>query len=632
MITNKNLQLLRAFLKYDGYVTAKRLATDNAVSERSIRKYISEISQLNLALIHSTNLGYLANKENIILFLADYDKKTSQLTPDERVMFIIKSFYLTNKKLDETIYISKLSEQLFISEESIKKDLVIIRKQIKDFDLTLSTRGDEIKIEGLEKNKRRLFSTILNDEFSKAFFNIKSIKNMFPLFDVDKLLKIISDCCSSYSYNINEYTLLSLLIDILISIDRIKNSHEIIYLADKNFHFGEREKLLSLDIINNIESEFDVSFNDNERLQFETTLSNCLLPTLHTINLDNTSNSELIKRLLAEIKKYNFIDSDHQDFILKFSLHIKNLLIRAKNSQFARNPITQNIKNSCPLIFYCAVDIARIINEVENLIISEDEIGYIALHLGSMIILQNSYKVRCLLHTPDYHNSSNTIIQKLRTVFNDNLLINVYSTSLDSLEPNNEYDLIISTVAINIVTNADIVIITPFLLDRDIIKLQYKIDRILQKKKKQKVINNLLRISNPSLFFILDQQIDCNSSVEMLSNKMIDLGYVDNRFIQSVMMREKEYSTRFGKIAVPHAIVMNAYKTGLSILINNEGVNWDEGFVNLVLLFSISKDDTALFYDVFDNLIILLLEPENLKRILTAQNYHDFISIMSDIL
>jgi lichenan operon transcriptional antiterminator len=48
--------------------------------------------------------------------------------------------------------------------------------------------------------------------------------------------------------------------------------------------------------------------------------------------------------------------------------------------------------------------------------------------------------------------------------------------------------------------------------------------------------------------------------------------------------------------------------------------------VNVVLMFSINPAERALFYDIFDNLIVLLLEPPNLKKARECQTYQQFVS------
>jgi lichenan operon transcriptional antiterminator len=70
----------------------------------------------------------------------------------------------------------------------------------------------------------------------------------------------------------------------------------------------------------------------------------------------------------------------------------------------------------------------------------------------------------------------------------------------------------------------------------------------------------------------------------------------------------------------------DALKTGMCVLINRRPIRWGEELVNIVLLFSIQKQTRNIFYDVFENLIVLLLEGANRIKIMDCKNYDEFIN------
>ena len=99
--------------------------------------------------------------------------------------------------------------------------------------------------------------------------------------------------------------------------------------------------------------------------------------------------------------------------------------------------------------------------------------------------------------------------------------------------------------------------------------------------------------------------------------------------MEKVEERERHSSTAFGRLAVPHAMELNAQKTGIGIMLNEKGVEWEGQTVSLILLFAINKEDRSMFHEVFDNLIVLLLENQNLDRVLQSTDYESFLeSIM----
>ncbi|MCY7915897.1 PRD domain-containing protein, partial [Bacillus haynesii] len=89
------------------------------------------------------------------------------------------------------------------------------------------------------------------------------------------------------------------------------------------------------------------------------------------------------KKLLEKVHECYFIEIVDDEFFVKFTLHIRNLLFRAKHGQMVKNPLTYKLKDSYPLIYELAVFISNQIQLMENIHIGEDEISYIAFHIGS---------------------------------------------------------------------------------------------------------------------------------------------------------------------------------------------------------------------------------------------------------
>ena len=61
------------------------------------------------------------------------------------------------------------------------------------------------------------------------------------------------------------------------------------------------------------------------------------------------------------------------------------------------------------------------------------------------------------------------------------------------------------------------------------------------------------------------------------------------------------------------------------ILLSDKPIAWAEHMVNVVLLFAINREDRELFHEIFDNLIVLLLEYQNLDKVLQSNTYEEFI-------
>lgn len=107
---------------------------------------------------------------------------------------------------------------------------------------------------------------------------------------------------------------------------------------------------------------------------------------------------------------------------------------------------------------------------------------------------------------------------------------------------------------------------------------------------------------------------------------MKEEGYVHEGFENEIFDREKQASTAFEHIAVPHSMQMNAKKTGMFVLLNEKKpILWDGEQVNIVLMFAINREERAIFHDVYDHLIVLLLDKKNAGKVVKSATYIDFI-------
>ena len=77
-----------------------------------------------------------------------------------------------------------------------------------------------------------------------------------------------------------------------------------------------------------------------------------------TANLEDFIGKEcfdLVEEMIQSVNAYYYIDMSEPEFLIRFAIHIRNLLQRSKNQQFSKNPLTEEIKTSCPLIYDVSV-------------------------------------------------------------------------------------------------------------------------------------------------------------------------------------------------------------------------------------------------------------------------------------
>ena len=149
------IQIVRFLKDKDTPTTSVVLADELNVSPRSIKTYIGEINDLYPDSISSSRKGYMLDSEMAEKMLEE-SKSVIPQTSEERVAYIINR--LVKKGVTDAY---DLCDEMFISYSTLKSDLVKVRKMLADTDLELINQNDNLIISGLEKNKRKLLSSLI---------------------------------------------------------------------------------------------------------------------------------------------------------------------------------------------------------------------------------------------------------------------------------------------------------------------------------------------------------------------------------------------------------------------------------------------------------------------------------------
>ena len=238
-------------------------------------------------------------------------------------------------------------------------------------------------------------------------------------------------------------------------------------------------------------------------------------------------------------------------------------------------------------------------------------------------------RITCNLLFPQYYDFTNQLLQNLNAEYNKLIVINKVITRQNEIEMY-PCDLVISTLPNLQNVGIEYVCITPFLTSKDRTSIASAVDKIKLKKKKAKLKDYLSKITNEKIFLKNQSFSDSDEVLSFICNRMFEEGYVHEDYLQDIKERERESSTAFGKIAIPHSFKMNAIKTGMFVLLSDHAIPWENNYVNIVLLFAINSDERAMFFNVFDNLVSQLLDASNLAKVLKSETIHDFVDNFID--
>lgn len=625
----KQEELINYLYTHNEKVTANILSKALNLSIRTIKSYIAELNMNYPSLISSSNRGYVIDKVKANSLLQYKDDIPQDY--ESRCIYIIKKTLLEKQ---DYIDIFDLCEELFISYSTLKKDIYKMNTSFANFKITFSSENNKLHVGGSEQNKRKLISHVMSEEVSGNFLNLTLLQESFPDYDLDDACTLIKDICKQHHYYLNDFSCVNFILHVTIMVSRINhgnhiiNNNELIQVTNKNDEKIAKELCLAL------EQVFNVSFNSSEILEIYILFKN----NANYINNENENVSLLVsdeiiqitKNIIKNVDEHFFINLDSDNFITPFMLHLKNLKNRLIKNNLLKNPMLDSIKISCPTIYDISTFIAYQLTLSFHENVNEDEIAFIALHVGTEIERQKKEetKVSCLLLCPEYLNITSTLHKKIMMDFGDQLTIQK-SISFENEILGNNFDLLITTVPVLESTNYFTVLLPPFPMSYEKNKILDAIVRIENTKKSQILTNNLNFYFNEKLFYSMNEDISKSAVINELAERMINLGYVEENFKEEIWKRETASSTAFMNIAIPHPMKMSAYKTSIGVVISHKGIDWgNQHFVNVVFMIAFNKIDNKHFHALYESLVLLFNEPIVISEIKKCKNFNDFKDIV----
>lgn len=632
MILNKKEKLIQMLLK-EQPLTSSVLSNQLDVSIRTVKNYIYQINDEYPETIISSRLGYSINKDHAYDVLRDLlsEEKGIPQTSKERIVFLLNKLLKSHQ--DDLFNIYDISDELYISPSTIRNELKKVKRKLNKYDIELILKGDSFKIDGLEKNKRKMLSSILYEESDIHFLNLDTLQQSFRNINIDLIKSIILSEFQKYHYFINDYSLSNLVLHLALSIERIRDDNHYIQ-NNQTINEDLIEYKLAKDLAFQLENYFQITFSKAE--VFEMTLliasraSSFNYRTMKISDLEEFVGKDcldLVYSLVDDIKSLYSIDLSDPEFLMRFTLHIYNLIIRSHNNYLSKNPLTKEIKTSYPLIYDMSVTIAKIIIEKTNVHINDDEIAYITFHIGSILETQKSFatKLPIAIFCPNYYDLSYKLIDSIQQYFSNDVIISHVFTNENDLLSIHNIDLIITTVPLNVILETPVFEIKMFLSNQDRYKLSEKIKEININKQKNELRKYLTQLIIPDLFERKEDFKNKNECLSIMVNKLVENKYVETSFYDEIIKREQLSSTAFGNFAIPHSMKMNAYKTGINVMITRKPIKWDNHSVNLVLMMCFNKNERYIFNNIYDIITTILSESDNVKRIVSSKTYDEFI-------
>ncbi|MET0725741.1 MAG: PTS sugar transporter subunit IIA [Leifsonia sp.] len=638
-MSDKRDRLLDLLARADRWMTAAELGDRLGVTPRSVRTYVTSLKAdaAPFEPVESGPAGYRLDRESYALWLA----ASASSGADEPVAPAARLTRLLRLLVDATdgLDVFDLASSSHVSESTIEGDLTRARARLDGTGLSLTRSGGTVVLEGTETARRRLLGTLFREESARGMLELAAIQREFPTEGLGEFKTGLIADLEQRGSAVNEYGLSNVLLHIAIAVDRVRRDHTLAADDAQEVRPPSAEPHgIATAIDGLVTAHFGVRLGAGD-LAYLAYLVETRVATpgqdgddAVADDLLSTDDVEEIRRITVQAGHEFLVDLDDEEFLTRLALHVRNLVARAQDFSYSRNPLTRSIKAGYPLTYELAVYIANELQRSRGIRVNEDEIAYIAMHVGALVEQRRRADddlVSCSIVSPAYYELHLAVLNRIEAAFGAELLVQRVVTRTDVDWDALPGDLVISTVAPPVPSDR-VLVVQPFLTDADAERVHAALARIRRGRRRARLAAELQRYFQPELFFRDVAVRDEEAMIRMLGGRMRDLGIIDDGYITGAIERERLSSTAFtDTLAVPHALAMTATRTSIAIVLNDSPIDWNDSRVNVVAFIAFSESDRARFQSVFDQFVEMFSEHDSVQRLL--RNAHDFPSFIEEL-
>ena len=610
-------------------ITGRDLGKTLGVSDRTIRSDVETINaEYGCELIRANRRSGYYIDHDLMKAQNISSQEVIPQTAQQRCVYLIKELLFRSREIN----LIDLQERVFVSGYSIDNDLRKIRDMIRRYPgLRLVRSRNHIRLSGDEGDKRKLYKELLMEETKGNFVNLSAIADIWKDFDLLKLEDDFTEICEKYDFRISEMEYPLIMLHAGVSIERMLNHN---YVSEEPPEAAEeeggKEYQIADELFARISEIYKVKLVKDEVLRFAGLLKGKDRLTEEETREEADDMERLMGDILELLKQEFDIDlSTDEDFRSGIITHIRLLMKRQQNQVTANDLYLQELKRKYPLVFEMAVRVAQRIEGYCGTRLNENEISFLALHLGAACERMNlSEQYRAVAIIPNSYTMSKPCVDKLMLRFGNRMtVVRVCSFFGEKKIVQDTPDLIITTVPLKHYLGTPTVQISLFLNGEDESKV-FQILNYLDKKKYHKDFVSLMeRLMRKDLFHIRDSMESREAILNFLCDSLYEKGLSGENFKENVFRREALSGTSFVYgFAVPHAIEVSTRESCISIMILREPVKWGDFNVSLVVLLAIRDTDNSLLKVFFDWLCNIVTDNNKFQELIQSKNYEEFMN------
>ncbi|GGH37368.1 transcription antiterminator BglG [Microbacterium album] len=622
--------MLGLLLRRGEWTTAATLADQLGVTPRSVRSYVTAINARIPGgdAIESGPAGYRATPAAAAALSVDAEPESG--SPRERLHAIVRALLDADAGID----VYEMADRLHVSAATLEGDLGRIRALL-GADLTLERSGPRVRLAGTELAQRRLVSRLAHDEMEEGAFDLEALRRAAEAIAIPAraLGAFKSDLVArlgTLGFFVNELAAADVVLHIAIAADRVAQGRA---LESAHGEPDETRERIAEAVGELTLTHFGVRLGRGDRLHLAAlVLTRIVVPGAQGAGAAplDPAIGDAVRRAVERAAADYLVDIAEPDFVQRLSLHVQNLVFRAREQAWSRNPLTRTLKSAYPMVFDVAVSIAGDLSDALGVPIRDDEIAYIAMHVGGRLerSRRSESTLTATIVCPGYYELHELLRSSVDRSLGRAIEVTGVETRVDPDWDAIDTDLVLTTIEPPLrpeprasdrpISPDRIVRIQPFLTEADVERVAAAAARLRRARRLSRLRGELERYFVPGAFVRgLDGSRGEEDVIRLLGGLLASQGIIDGDYVESAIERERLSSTAFTEtLAVPHALRMTAARTAIAVGIADQPIAWGDARVSVVALVAFSESDRPAFQTVFEQFVEVFGEPESAQRLI----------------
>lgn len=609
------------------------LARRLSVSTRTVRADITALNALlqqhGAQFILNRGAGYQLKIDDPARYEALCEMPQRQLriprTGPDRVQYLLVRFLTSAFSLK----LEDLAEEWFVSRATLQNDMAEVREWFNRYNLTIETRPRHgMKLFGSEMSVRASLTDLLWQIWLEDSENPLLTEEALNAGAPQQMATTIHDAFSRYHIRMTDEGAQFICLYCAVAARRISEGYPLSgFTADD---VDESVRFAARDIAHALQSLAGKPLSASEENWLRVHIAARQIQEVAPSAINADDDEALVNYILSYINthfNYNLLTDEqlHADLLT----HIKTMITRVRYQINLPNPLLANIKQHYPLAWDMTLAAVSSWGKYTPYIISENEVGFLVLHIG--VGLERHYNIGYrrephVLLVCDTGNSTVRMIQAMLLRKYPQLEVTriISLREYEQLEGIEE-DFVISTARVS-EKDKPVVVMSPFPTD-------YQLDQIGKLVLVDRTRPWMLeKYFDAEHFRIINKPMTQQQLFSELCAQLETEGYVDHEFLPSVIEREAIVSTMLGEgIALPHSLGLLAQRTVVYTVLAPQGIQWGDEVAYVIFLLAISKreyEEAMAIYDLF----VTFLRERAMARLRDSRDFTEFKAVAMDSL